>query len=128
MKQQPLFTNDDAKWESNRKKYWESLYCSQFVIGNTHEAALKISKIRQLFLQVDGMKNYDADETNKLLSNRDLRRRSYKDFDAVENKDKSKFCPFTLSKEFVEKRQKEFTIADTKSLATESQFSFCIQN
>jgi hypothetical protein len=122
MKMQELSAKDDIKWEVNRKKYWESLYCSQFVVGSSLDAAEKVAKIRALFLQADGMKNYDADEIQKLMSNRELRRRTFKDFKGIENKDKHKYCTFALSKEFIEERQKEFASRDTNSLMTASKF------
>ncbi len=124
MKAQQLVKNDDIKWEANRKKYWQSLYCSHFVLGTSPEVREKVAKIRALFLKVDGMQNYDNDEITKLMSNRELRRRTFKDFDGIESKDKHKYCSFKLSKEFIEKRQKELTIFDSAAMGTASKFEF----
>ncbi|MBK7843212.1 MAG: hypothetical protein IPJ71_05875 [Bdellovibrionales bacterium] len=124
MKMQQLANNDDSKWEANRKKYWESLYCSQFVVGKSPDALDKVAKLRKVFVGLDGLKTYDADETAKLMSNREMRRRTFKGFDAVENKDKHKFCPFPLAKDFIAARQKEFTESNSKSLTQAAKFEY----
>ncbi|MBL7542628.1 MAG: hypothetical protein JNL11_02375 [Bdellovibrionaceae bacterium] len=124
MKMQQLANNDDVKWEANRKKYWESLYCSQFIVGKSPEGNEKIAKLRKVFVGMEGLKTYDADEMTKLMSNREMRRRTFKGFDGVENKDKHKFCPFSLAKDFIETRQKEFIGSDAKSLAQAEKFEY----
>lgn len=115
MKQCELNIKDNEKWAVHRKKFWEALYCTHFIFGDSKESFEKLDRIRALFFRIPEMKNYDADETEKIVNNRELRRSTFKDYENVEGKDKYKFCSFQLSEAFVQQRLSKFSAKDSQS-------------